>query len=95
MERGCGVNILEDARPCSVLYIRKYFEPEVNKKRDIACFGAKYYFAKCIQQVRCSISFNLNHSTVQYKIYRNILKLDATTIDILSLQNMIYEIYSV
>ncbi len=32
----------------------------------------------------------------QYSIkYSNILKLDATTIDILSLQNMIYEIYSV
>ncbi len=25
MERGWGVNILEDARQCSVLYIRKYF----------------------------------------------------------------------
>ncbi len=25
MERGWGVNILEDARHCSVLYIRKYF----------------------------------------------------------------------
>ncbi len=25
MERGWGVNILEDARHCSVLYISKYF----------------------------------------------------------------------
>jgi hypothetical protein len=25
VERGVGVNILEDARHCSVLYIRKYF----------------------------------------------------------------------
>jgi hypothetical protein len=25
VERGWGVNILEDARHCSVLYIRKYF----------------------------------------------------------------------
>jgi hypothetical protein len=25
VERGGGVNILEDARHCSVLYIRKYF----------------------------------------------------------------------
>jgi hypothetical protein len=25
VERGWGVNILEDARRCSVLYIRKYF----------------------------------------------------------------------
>jgi hypothetical protein len=34
VERGWGVNILEDARHCSVLYIRKYFVDLSMRRRD-------------------------------------------------------------
>jgi hypothetical protein len=39
-ERGWGVNILEDARHCSVLYIRKYFVLAVNMKILLAIVEA-------------------------------------------------------
>jgi hypothetical protein len=35
VERGWGVNILEDARHCSVLYIRNYF---VSKSKKVSVF---------------------------------------------------------
>ncbi len=36
VERGWGVNVLEDARHCSILYIRKYFvDAPIGKRRNI------------------------------------------------------------
>jgi hypothetical protein len=44
VKRGWGVNILEDARHCTVLYIRKYF---VVVSKD-GCKQGKHYHARII-----------------------------------------------
>ncbi len=40
-----GVNILEDARHCSVLYIRKYFVLREIHKKDIERMASSFVFS--------------------------------------------------
>jgi hypothetical protein len=42
VERGWGVNIFEDARDCSVLYIRKYFVLREIHKKDIERMASSF-----------------------------------------------------
>jgi hypothetical protein len=56
-ERGWGVNILEDARHSSVLYICKYFVihilPEVTSYLYFPFCGTKVYVELSNQKIRC------------------------------------------
>ncbi len=73
MERGWGVNILEDARHCSVLYIRKYFVLAVNMKILLAIVEAA---------LRCDVNcparaqgglWCTHHNRLHYKSLKKLL----------------------
>ncbi len=78
VERGWGVNILEDARHCSVLYICKYLEASKSsclKAEKISmvvclwiCWSGAFSGTWCLLPMRITIYFTLHYNNLFSKI---------------------------